>query len=354
MSTNKWTEFVAKNLFTSKEDFFELPYLSNSPKVKIDSIINISVAKHNVANQTITTNNPFCSGTLRYRTIEEGLWFLSTTIALKQNIAAKSFYDSSTESDFYYLSFSIFEYEFPSINSNGEPNKLLSKCWTFYKPKTEVTTYFYKQTVGTFCNIVFSKKWAARNIPNFCGANADAILNFLNSETGFLTCLDVVPEMTNLSNKIDGILKNEPNLKVSEQLLKQPITTLISSFFDVAITENRIQDYKPLKNEDYGNVAKAEKIILQNLSKPFIGVDEIAKKVNLSETKLKVAFKMVFGLSILQYHKQKNLQLAEQLIKNSEIPIKFIASITGYPSSSKFTAAFKKNYGVLPSEMRTF
>ena len=154
MSTNKWTEFVSKNLFTSKEDFFELPYLSNSPKVKIDSIINISVAKHDVANQTISTSNPFCSGTLRYRTIEEGLWFLSTNITFKQNIAAKSFYDSSTESDFYYLSFSIFEYEFPSINSNGEPNKLLSKCWTFYKPKTEVTTYFYKQTVGDRKSVV--------------------------------------------------------------------------------------------------------------------------------------------------------------------------------------------------------
>ena len=354
MITNKWTEFVTKNLFTSKEDFFELPYLSNSPKIKIESIINISVAQHDIELQTISTDNPFCSGTLRYRNIEEGLWLLSTTIALKQNIAAKSFYDTNKESDFYYLSFSIFEYEFPAINSNGEPNKLLSKCWTFYKPKTEVTTYFYKQTVGTFCNIVFSKKWAERNIPNFCGSNSDEILKFLNAETGFLTCLDVVSEMTELANEIDVILKNESDLKVSEQLLKQPITTLISSFFEVVIAENRIQDYKPLKNEDYGNVAKAEKIILQNLSKPFIGVDKIAKKVNLSETKLKVAFKMVFGLSILQYHKQKNLQLAEQLIKNSEIPIKFIAAITGYPSSSKFTAAFKKNYTILPSEMRNF
>lgn len=352
MATNKWIEYVQKNLFTSRKDFYELPYLSNSPTIKIQSIIDISVAHHDAALQCISTNNPFCKGYIFYRNIEEGLWLLSTTVTVKRNIVAKAFYDSKYESEYYYLTFSTFEYEFPSTNSTSEPQKFLSKCWTFYKPKTEVQTYFYEKTAGNFCNIVFSKKWALQNIPSFSGANTDHILNFLNLETCFLTWLNIVPEMSTVADEINTILKNDTVGKIDTKKLKPLIFKLIINFFNVAIAENRIQQYTSLKNIDYANVARAEKIILQNLSKPFIGVALIAEAVNLSTTKLKMAFKMVFGLSMLQYHKQRNLQLAEQLIKNSEIPIKHIAVITGYDSCSKFAAAFKKHFLILPSETR--
>jgi AraC-like DNA-binding protein len=354
MISNKWTDFVRKNLFTSKDEFHELPYLSNSATVKINSIIDIPIADHNADLQSISTENPFCNGILRYRNIEDGLWLLSTTISFKQNILAKAFYDSTQESDCYFLSFSVFEYDFPSFNGSNQSNKLLSKCWTFYKPKTEVSTYFYKETSGNFCNIVFSKKWAEKNIGRYGGSNATEVLKFLNSEIGFLTCLDIVPNMTIIANKIDFILKNDTVGKIDIKSLRIPIFTLISNFFEVTVAEKRIQEYKPLKNDDFAKVAKAEKEILQNLSKSFIGVEQIAVFVNLSPTKLKAAFKMVFGLSMLQYHKQKNLQLAEQLVINSDIPIKIIATITGYESSSKFAAAFKKNFDVLPSELRNF
>ena len=351
MTTNKWKDFVEKNLFTTTEDFYHLPYLSNSPLIKIKSIIDISVATHNVDLQTISTKNPLCSGVLRYRNIEDGLWLLSTTLALKKNIVAKTYYDTNFDSDFYYLSFSIFEYNFPSIKGSG-PKKLLSKCWTFYKPQTEVSTYFYKDTVGTFYNIVFSKKWAEHNIPQLCGKNASTVLKFLNAETGFLSCLDIVPNMSKIATKIDFMLKNKNVQILDVSSLKPLINTLVSDFFKVVIDQNRIQNYVPVKNEDYDRAAQAEKIILQNLSKPFVGVLFLSESVHLSPTKLKTIFKMVFGLSMLQYHKQKNLQLAMQLLLKSEVPIKYIATISGYGSSSKFTAAFKQNFSVLPSEMR--
>ncbi|MBC7866439.1 MAG: helix-turn-helix transcriptional regulator [Gloeobacteraceae cyanobacterium ES-bin-316] len=63
-------------------------------------------------------------------------------------------------------------------------------------------------------------------------------------------------------------------------------------------------------------------------------------------------FKSVFGFSMLQYHKEKNILLALQLIQNSNVQIKNIATLTGYTSSSKFTASFKKRFGVLPTEAR--
>ncbi len=353
MKSNQWSDFLTKNLFTSKEDFSVLPYLANTPKIMIDSFSENSIMNHNQNEQTVSTDNPFFKSVLRYRIIEEGLWFFSTSILLKKNVLAKAFYDSNIQSDYYYLTFSVFEYEFPLLNNKSDTRKLLSKCWTFSKPNTRVETYFYKETSGNFYNIIFSKKWISENIFKYSGSNSEEILKFLNSETGFLNFLDILPNMTKKLSEINKVIKADTVGNFNIEDLKNPIHTLIASFFEILANEDRIQNYTPLKNEDYTNIARAEKIILQNLSKTFIGVEQIAEMVHISPTKLKANFKMVFGLSMLQYHKQKNVQLAEQLIKNSEIPIKHIATITGYQTASKFATTFKKYIGKLPSEYRT-
>ena len=57
------------------------------------------------------------------------------------------------------------------------------------------------------------------------------------------------------------------------------------------------------------------------MAAPFVGVEFIARAVNLSPTKLKMIFKNVFGFSMLQYHKEKNM-----LIRLLLIPGLFILS----------------------------
>jgi AraC-like DNA-binding protein len=91
---------------------------------------------------------------------------------------------------------------------------------------------------------------------------------------------------------------------------------------------------------------------LLNLNFTFIGVDTIAKEISMSPTKLKSNFKMIYGFSMLQYHKEKNLLLAKQLLENSDVLINHIFVLTGYESASKFTAAFKKRFKKLPSDIR--
>jgi AraC-like DNA-binding protein len=127
---------------------------------------------------------------------------------------------------------------------------------------------------------------------------------------------------------------------------------LITEFFNNSFEDSRIADNISLSNLDYYNVAKAEKMILNNLQSTFLGIDQIAAEVNTSATKLKANFKTVFGFSMLQYHKEKNMLLAQQLLQNSEVEIQIIAVIAGYESASKFTAAFKKRFGKLPSVFR--
>lgn len=97
-------------------------------------------------------------------------------------------------------------------------------------------------------------------------------------------------------------------------------------------------------------MSECEQLISSNLAKPFIGIDAVAKKINVSP--LKLDFKLVYGTSILQYNIDKKMQLALQLILNTNMQIKHIAKEVGYESHSRFSASFKKKFDKLPSEFR--
>ncbi len=74
----------------------------------------------------------------------------------------------------------------------------------------------------------------------------------------------------------------------------------------------------------------------------------------MSKTKLKNSFKAVYDTSMLQYHFSKNMLFAMQLIQDTDMQIKNITHEVGYDSPSKFAATFKKQFGKLPSEVRSF
>ena len=94
--------------------------------------------------------------------------------------------------------------------------------------------------------------------------------------------------------------------------------------------------------------------IAGNLATPFLGIETIAREVNLSPSKLKTDFKLVYGTSMLQYHIEKKMHLAMQLILNTDMQIKSITQEVGCDGPCKFTATFKKRFGKLPSEVRKF
>lgn len=84
MGQTKWDKLLEKYLFLYKDGFFELPYLSNSSKIMTDSVIELPVAKNNMLEQGIYSNNPFCKGIMYYREIGENYSILSTQINIKE------------------------------------------------------------------------------------------------------------------------------------------------------------------------------------------------------------------------------------------------------------------------------
>ncbi len=353
MPHRKWIDYIKTNLFSEHEGFFELPYLSNDPQLMVQSIMDISVAEQKLQEQAIYTNNPYFHGVMRHQQVDDGLWILGTHLDIKKNIVGKALYDTEKISDYYFLSFAVFDYSFPVNDSFTSFGTLQSITCTFYRPLTEVNTFFYENTQGKFFNIIFNKSWVQKNMVFPPGAETKNMLNILNGETCFMNRPGMVPNASIISELLWAELEKGKTGPVNNNLIKEQIQEMISVFFSNAFTTQWFKNYTALHNADYLKVAAAEKIILHNLAVPFIGVEFIARAVNLSPTKLKMIFKTVYGLSMLQYHKEKNLLLAMQMVIRSEMQMKNIALVTGFESAGKFTAAFKKRFSKLPTAYRS-
>ncbi|MCV9927339.1 AraC family transcriptional regulator [Flavobacterium sp. LS1R49] len=354
MNLGKWIKFIKENINFYRDGFFELPYLSNSPEVLVKSIINSPSVRHVQEEQAVYRNNPFSKGVMRYREIEEGFWIIVTSITFKKNVMLKAVYDEDVPSDYYTITFSVFESEVKLQNTFADKTPFSSKYWGFKRPGTEVGAYFYKGSVCEFYLYGFSKEWAERNFSFETLPEDNQIKKFLNSDKGFITYQDIVPNAAELSKEILINLQNNNRDLLSKSILKTQTFQLITTFFKNAFIDQRIGNYIPTDTPDYRKIAKAEKLLLDTVSAPFLGVEYIAEKVSMSPTKLKLTFKSVHGTSMMQYHKEKKLLLAMQIIQNTDMQIKNIAFATGYKSSSKFTASFKKRFGKLPSEVRGF
>lgn len=83
-----------------------------------------------------------------------------------------------------------------------------------------------------------------------------------------------------------------------------------------------------------------------------ITIEELSKQYLINPTTLKAAFKTVYGTSIAAHIKEHRMKQAAKMLRESDMTIATIAQAVGYDSQSKFTAAFKAFFQVLPKEYK--
>ena len=83
-----------------------------------------------------------------------------------------------------------------------------------------------------------------------------------------------------------------------------------------------------------------------------ITIEELSRKYLINPTTLKNAFKSIYGTSIAAHIKEHRMEQAAKMLTETDKSIAEIARAVGYDSQSKFTAAFKTYFKVLPKEYR--
>lgn len=97
------------------------------------------------------------------------------------------------------------------------------------------------------------------------------------------------------------------------------------------------------------------KQLLELIEKQIRGkvtVEDLAKTLYISEVHLQRLFKFTFSTSIATYIRSRKLQVALDMVLNSELNIDEIAYELGFSHESSFIRSFKREFGKTPRDIR--
>jgi AraC-like DNA-binding protein len=143
-------------------------------------------------------------------------------------------------------------------------------------------------------------------------------------------------------------LKNYSALMI-EMYLREIIVLAYRNFYDSWTIE-----YVPcIKGEDpKQTVYEVINYIDINLLQ-ITELTQIADKLHYSYSYLSHIFTKEVGLTIKEYYNRKRFEKAVEWLKNGEMNVTLIAERLQYQSIHTFSKAFRKNFGISPTEYQT-
>lgn len=103
-------------------------------------------------------------------------------------------------------------------------------------------------------------------------------------------------------------------------------------------------------DEDF--LLKLHEIISANLENPEFSMEDIAEKLNMSQSSFYRKIKGTLDLSPNDYLRLERLKKAAQLLKEGKYQINEVCYMVGFSSTSYFSKCFHKQFGVLPKDFQ--
>jgi AraC-like DNA-binding protein len=131
--------------------------------------------------------------------------------------------------------------------------------------------------------------------------------------------------------------------------LQAKVMELLVIYLDL-ITDNPEQPrVSGLKRETIERLHHAKSILDTQLENPPAILD-LAQQVGVSDRTLLRGFKQLFGTTVIGYSMQQRLKRAEYLLRQGNLTVAEVARLMGYGHLGHFAIAFKRQFGVTPSE----
>lgn len=350
---NNWFIHFKKYFFKYKQGYYEISYIANSPQATIESYKKMPFFKHNKKHQTFNLNNMFMKVFFKYFKIEEGLWVSVSEVSIFKNIKFNLLYDEFIDDRYYTLSLNFVNNNSIKISNLVNNSWVLSNMsWILIKPRENAYHINFKDSNAKYIVFYFTEEWLQDQLKQGGLFHKKGMEDFMESSEKFALFSDDNPELFNWHESLNNFFDDEidSESKLQHKAFSDFSNKILSYFGKQFKTRYNIIKKDILKPNENQKILEIENYLMKNLTNHFVGIEELAKQFYISPTKLKTDFKNMFGVSIYQYYLAKQMILAHQLISEKDILVKDVAAMLCYENVSKFIIAYKKHFGVSPSE----
>jgi AraC-like DNA-binding protein len=199
--------------------------------------------------------------------------------------------------------------------------------------------------------LIFNKKWLEKNhfsasmkmnqlITALINTNRPAVITEELDRKNFYIIKQLVDGMDHLSFppmriKTSGFLLLGNFLdKITADYKSKVVPDISYRFKEIIEVEQKLAKY------------------IHNLSSPLPKIEDIAYEFNMSVSTLRRHFKVVYGKNIYEYYQKKRMLWAKSQIENGNGNISEIARKLGFMKPNNFSKAFRKEFRMLPSQMK--
>ncbi len=193
---------------------------------------------------------------------------------------------------------------------------------------------------------LFTKTWLQENF----NEASDQIFDTVNMLTRKNQPTFIMEKM----NRSHYIFANELTKELQQQNfplihVKTKALTLLNDFLNRIVSRGISNVEQTLY---YPEITRLENTLKQYFDKPMPTISKLASEFNLSSSTLKRHFKIVYGKTIQTYYLANKMAIGKSLIVAKDKTISEIAYSLGYTKVNSFSKAFKKQYGILPKEVK--
>lgn len=160
----------------------------------------------------------------------------------------------------------------------------------------------------------------------------------------------VYPEITPSVRFLTQQIFNCPYQGITKRIyLQAKVLELIALQVSPLLTGEGFSQSLPLKSDTIARIHHAKQILLSRLENPP-SLIELAELVGVSDRTLRRGFRELFGTTVFGYLTQMRMEKAEQLLRGTNMNVAEVANLVGYSHLGHFAAAFKRKYGITPSQ----
>lgn len=151
---------------------------------------------------------------------------------------------------------------------------------------------------------------------------------------------------------MNGLLKEYADHPLKTHFVQNRVMLLMERFIKKLL--HKVTSGKQpsrLTEDEVGRLMRVEALLVKDFGSPPPTIDMLARFAAMSATKLKTDFKSLYGLPIYEYYQKNRMMYAKSLLLENKYAIKEVGNMVGYTNLGHFAGSFKKEFGILPSEI---
>jgi AraC-like DNA-binding protein len=242
----------------------------------------------------------------------------------------------------------------PPLLEHFDVNTEVSYAAQCAKTENHLVGYIDKETYfnatmpsgGVFqcVSITMLPDYYEKFLPNYFSLTTSEIIKMIES----IKEMSTLPEIEYLFAQI---CKANPSAQGGALYYESKILELISLIQMRHENASAFPDSEPLDEETIAMIHRVAKFIQKNCEQ-HITIETLSKIFYTNKNKLSYLFRMIYGVSIIDYFQKMRIEKAKNLLETTDLSIHEIANMVGYKNQGSFSERFKEETDLTPTEYK--